>query len=144
VLHFAPICQRTTETMGLKTHGNRVRRASVMPCPARSMGVSPTLGLTTEPVKVAIGDRYGAIRGQCQYAGSGILTPWKGVSSRSRLASYPSMMLRSWMPCSAVAQGQTRAQTDAKRLYFTELFRRSRHLPQVCQTSIHERMREDV
>ena len=27
------------------------------------MGVSPTLGLTTEPLKVAIGDRYGTIRG---------------------------------------------------------------------------------
>lgn len=29
-----------------------------MPDPARSMGVSPTLGFTTEPVKVLIGDCY--------------------------------------------------------------------------------------
>jgi hypothetical protein len=29
---------------------------SVMPNPARSMGVNPSLGLTTEPVKVLIGE----------------------------------------------------------------------------------------
>ena len=45
-----------------------------MPSPARSIGVSPILGLTTEPVKGAIGDRYGAIgsvpirRNRCPYA----------------------------------------------------------------------------
>ena len=46
-----------------------------------------------------------------------VLTPWKGVSSRSRLASYPSMMLRSWMPCSAVAQGQTWGPDKTRRDY---------------------------
>lgn len=45
-----------------KTHGNKVRRPSLIPSPARSMGVSPILGLTTEPLKGPIGDRYGAIR----------------------------------------------------------------------------------
>jgi hypothetical protein len=39
-----------------ETYGNRVRRPSVMPNPARIMGVNPILGLTTEPVKVLIGD----------------------------------------------------------------------------------------
>jgi hypothetical protein len=29
-----------------------------MPNPARSMGVNPSLGLTTEPVKVLIGERW--------------------------------------------------------------------------------------
>jgi len=44
-----------------KTYGNRVRRASVMPNPARRMGVNPTRGLTTEPVKALIGDSCGLI-----------------------------------------------------------------------------------
>jgi hypothetical protein len=46
-----------------------------MPSPARSIGVSPILGLTTEPLKAAIGDCYGAIKGsvlvcmnRCPYA----------------------------------------------------------------------------
>jgi hypothetical protein len=75
-----------------------------MPNPARNMGVNPILGLTTEPLNELIGD-------SCVYVLSGaapsrvcvcenlILTPWIGLCSRSRLASYPSMMLRSWMPC---------------------------------------------
>jgi len=33
------------------THGNSVSNASVMPNPARKIGVNPTLGLITEPVK---------------------------------------------------------------------------------------------
>jgi len=32
-----------------------------MPNPARRMGVNPTLGLTTEPVKALIGDSCGLV-----------------------------------------------------------------------------------
>ena len=84
-----------------ETHGNRVRRASVMPNPARRMGVSPTLGLTTEPVNALIGDCCGLSESAAPPAGPMIpaLTPCTTISSRSRLASYPSMVLSSWIPC---------------------------------------------
>ena len=117
-----------------------------MPNPARSMGVNPTLGLTTEPVKVLMGDCCRVVReGESLHAGwlIQILTPPTLISSRSRLASYPSMMLSSWIPCSAILRdGDGPNRRDG--LYFAELFRRSRYLAQLCQASVHEGVREDV
>jgi len=76
-----------------------------MPSPARRMGVNPTLCLTTEPVKGLIGDCCGLSedgpnpRARLMISA---LTPWTFISSSPRLASYPSMMLSSWIPCGAV------------------------------------------
>lgn len=73
-----------------QTHGNSVRRASVMPSPARRMGVNPTLCLTTEPVKGLIGDCCGLSEdGPNPRARLMILalTPWTFISSSPRLAS---------------------------------------------------------
>jgi hypothetical protein len=74
------------------------------------------------------------------------LTPCTVVSSRLRLASYPSMTLSSWIPCSsAETQGlELENHMGVDGLYFAELLRRRRYLAQFRQARVDERMREDV
>ena len=71
------------------------------------------------------------------------LTPCTAVSSRSRLASYPSMMLSSWIPCGTIIR-DIGSLDKRDGLYFAECLRRSGCLAQLCQAGIHERVGEDV
>ena len=72
------------------------------------------------------------------------LTPSTATSSRSRLASYPSIMLSSWIPYRGAVLRDIANQDGRDGVYLAEFFRRRGHLAQVCQAGIHERMGEDV
>jgi hypothetical protein len=52
-------------------------------------------------------------------------------------------MLSSWIPCGTVLRDRA-GPNRRDRLYFAELFRRSRYLAQLCQASVDEGVREDV